>query len=123
MEDDLTNHLLNEDHHEHQSPHEYRSDSAPEELVPAEEPSPPQRSVTIVKIFSREEATTVRRPPELWEWPDIANVMVSDSYKVDKQLHLHTANGDPLQLAYAVNFLETLYARGYAVVQLEAPYA
>jgi hypothetical protein len=70
-------------------------------------------------VLSAEEATTVRRPADAaWAWPEVVGVMISDSLKVTGRLGLHAANGDPLAHAYALNFIETLYRNGYAVVRL-----
>jgi hypothetical protein len=78
----------------------------------------------VEKVIQAGDATNVRRPPAgPWKWPDVACVMISDSHKVEGMagLHAQAANGDPLRLAYAVNFLERLYKLGYAVVELKTP--
>jgi hypothetical protein len=73
-----------------------------------------------MRIFSCEEATTVERLEDgPWKWPEVASVMTSDSIRVEQATGLRAANGDPLELAYAVNFLTTLYRFGYAVVKFD----
>lgn len=81
-----------------------------------------------MKILSKEEATHVDRPDTLtghgyepWNWPDPAHVAVSDCHRVLGVVGARSAeDGDsPLSLALAVNFFETLYAHGYAIVKLE----
>jgi hypothetical protein len=72
-----------------------------------------------VDMISAEDATRVVRPEfGAWTWPRVVEVMISDSFKVEGLLGQHAANGDPLAHAYALNFLETLYSNGYALVRL-----
>lgn len=73
-----------------------------------------------MRVLSQAEATTVERPEnDTWRWPVVASEMTSNAYAVECRPGASANNGDPLQLAYAVNFLESLYRRGYAVVKLE----
>jgi hypothetical protein len=76
-----------------------------------------------VKLVTREEATTVVRVlGKPTRWPEVVGIMTGDCFKVSPGLVLSgvTAdNGWPLEEAFAVNFLETLYGAGYAVVKLE----
>lgn len=81
-----------------------------------------EETKTIERVIPEKEATkVVRSPRDPWEWPAVAYTMISDSFKVlgTNGLGANALNGDPLQLAYAVNFLESLYANGYAVVKLK----
>lgn len=74
----------------------------------------------VKRIIPKAEATKVfRNPKGPWEWPRVAQLMTNDCYKVTQETGLTAVNGDPLPLAYAVNFLDRLYKLGYAVVELE----
>jgi hypothetical protein len=71
-----------------------------------------------LRVLSEEEATTVERPEhEAWKWPEPVFVMISDSYKVNQKLSQRAVNGDPLEYAFALNFLESLYANGWVVAK------
>lgn len=72
-----------------------------------------------MKVISREEATTVRRGPGPWDWPELVYVMVSNTYDLSPILGRRAPNGDPFEEAMAARMLETLYDAGYAVVKLE----
>lgn len=88
-----------------------------------------------MKVFTREEATTVERPKNgPWTWPEPVDVMISNTYKFepvgslqwreDRGVYRHhmfdlSQMGDPLMFAIALNMLETLYRNGYAVVQMD----
>ena len=77
------------------------------------------------RLISKAEATTVIRPENgPWKWPEVASAMISDSMKVqgaDQTIWASAANGDPLTYAYAVNFLDSLYRCGYAIVDTRKP--
>lgn len=67
--------------------------------------------------ISKKEATTVIRPEHKpYVWPELVYVMISDSAKVNG-IGGMARNGDPLSMAYAVNFLESLYQAGYVVAR------
>jgi hypothetical protein len=76
-----------------------------------------------MRILSKEEATKVERPEGMtpWSWPEPAFVAVSDCFRVLGVLGAKSAEDgeSPLSLALAVNFFETLYAAGYAIVKLD----
>jgi len=75
-----------------------------------------------MRILSREEATTVERPTggyRPWKWPEPVNVAVSNCGLVSDHVFAKARNGDPLDFALAVNYFETLYDQGYAIVKLD----
>jgi hypothetical protein len=69
-------------------------------------------------VLSPDEATAVERPAAApWTWPGPAQAMVGNTYELLPVASLKAPNGDPLQLALAVNMLESLYAAGYVVAR------
>ncbi len=74
------------------------------------------------ELISKRAATTVVRSKNgPCKWPRVAQVMTNDSFKVlNSIIQNFSVDGDPLELAFAVNFLESLYRCGYAVVKLKA---
>lgn len=77
-----------------------------------------------MRILTREEATHVEKPEGWtpWTWPEPASVAVSDCHRVLGVAGARSAEDheSPLSLALAVNFFETLYEQGYAIVKLDA---
>lgn len=67
-------------------------------------------------VISREEATSVQRGPGSWRWPRLVEVIISDSWDTFPVHTARAANGGPLDMEFALNFLESLYRAGYAVV-------
>jgi hypothetical protein len=76
-----------------------------------------------MRILSKEEATKVERPEGMapWTWPEPAFVAVSDCFRVLGVAGARSAEDheSPLSLALAVNFFESLYEQGYAIVKLD----
>lgn len=72
-----------------------------------------------MKVLTREEATTLKRGPGPWSWPELVHIMVSNTYDVSPGLGRRAPNGDPFEEAMALRMLETLYDAGFAVVKLE----
>ena len=68
-------------------------------------------------LISREEATSLQRGPGPWRWPQLVEVMVSDSWHTFPVHTARASNGGPLDMEFALNFLESLYRAGYAVVR------
>ena len=68
-------------------------------------------------VIPREEATSVQRGPGPWRWPRLVEIMVSDSWDTCPVPGIQAANGGPLDMEFALNFLASLYRAGFAVTR------
>jgi len=71
-----------------------------------------------MSVIPAQEATTVKRPKDAtWEWPPHIYAMVSDSVRFFGVGNTWK-NGGPMAMEVALNFTESLYRSGYAIVRL-----
>lgn len=73
-----------------------------------------------MRILTREEATHFERSrgPGPWIWPEVVYIAISNTYDLIGVSGPRALNGDPLEFALAVRYLETLYDNGYVLVKM-----